>query len=716
MTALFVAPVKPVAWAYVFLACTVALALSVLIIATPLGLEEQVAMSVGLFVVALVIKRFNGRYFDLALMLVSVIVSSRYIFWRLTSTLDTELSFDIALGWLLFGAELYGFAVMVLGYFQSSQPLRRLPVEFPKDLAEWPKVDVFIPTYNEPLKVVRATALAAKAMDWPKDKLNVYILDDGGRLTGWKNDAQRERASARNREFSRFAEEAGIGYITRKDGTHAKAGNLNHALAKTAGKFIAIFDCDHVPTRSFLQVTMGWMVKDPNIALVQTPHHFYSPDPLERNLNLFKNMPNEGELFYGLVQPGNDLWDATFFCGSCAVIRRKPLEEVGGVAVETVTEDAHTALKIQRRGYSTAYIGITQAAGLATESLSAHVGQRIRWARGMAQIFRTDNPLFGRGLKLPQRLCYLSAMLYFFYGLPRLIYLVAPLFFLLFGFKIFNASPTLILAYALPHLFHAILTNSKIQGRFRASIWSEVYESCLAMYILLPTTLALIAPKLGSFNVTAKGGLVESRYFSARIAWPYLVLAVLNLVGVGVAGFQLYQGTEYVDVIVINAVWATYNLVILAASIAIAWENLQLRENPRVEVSLPAMLRFAGRTYRTATRDLSLTGMSVDAPANLVIEDGERIHVSIFINDDEQPLRARIVNQHGGRIGLEFDDLSVTEESGLVQAVFGRADAWSSWSQERQPDRPVFSLLSIGFHGARGLVMLLLSPFRTRSA
>ena len=131
-------------------------------------------------------------------------------------------------------------------------------------------------------------------------------------------------------------------------------------------------------------MTLGWFYKDPKLAMLQTPHHFFSPDPFERNLDTFGNVPNEGELFYGLVQDGNDFWNATFFCGSCAVLRREMLVEVGGVAVETVTEDAHTALKLHRKGWNTAYIGIPQAAGLATESLSAHVGQRIRWARGMA--------------------------------------------------------------------------------------------------------------------------------------------------------------------------------------------------------------------------------------------------------------------------------------------------------------------------------------------
>jgi cellulose synthase (UDP-forming) len=105
---------------------------------------------------------------------------------------------------------------------------------------------------------------------------------------------------------------------------------------------------------------------------------------------------------YGLVQDGNDMWDATFFCGSCAVIRRGPLDEIGGIAVETVTEDAHTSC-VCTVAVTSAYMRIPQAAGLATESLSAHIGQRIRWARGMVQIFRLDNPLFGKGLKLAQR-------------------------------------------------------------------------------------------------------------------------------------------------------------------------------------------------------------------------------------------------------------------------------------------------------------------------
>ena len=276
---------------------------------------------------------------------------------------------------------------------------------------------------------------------------------------------------------------------------------------------MAIFDCDHVPTRSFLQMTMGWMLRDPKLAMLQTPHHFYSPDPFERNLGQFRIIPNEGELFYGIVQDGNDFWNATFFCGSCAVLRRTALDEIGGIAVETVTEDAHTSLRMQMNGWGTAYINIPQAAGLATERLSAHVGQRIRWARGMIQILRTDNPLFAPGLKLPQRLCYFNAMSHFLYAVPRLIFLTAPLIYLLLNHTNVPGYWAAILAYALPHLTLSNVTNSRIQGEHRHSFWNEIYETVLSPYILLPTMMALINPKLGKFNVTAKGGVVKRTFF-----------------------------------------------------------------------------------------------------------------------------------------------------------------------------------------------------------
>ena len=664
-----------------------------LVVSVPLDLTGQLLFSAGSFGAALLLSRTPGRLTTLAMIVLSISASSRYMYWRVTDTVGFTNWVDACFGFGLLLAELYAFLVLLIGYFQTAWPLQRRPVPMPQDVDTWPSVDVFIPTYNEPLEVVKQTVFSAMQMDWPKDRLHVYVLDDG-----------------RREEFRDFCEELGVGYLTRDNNAHAKAGNINAALAVTGSDYVAIFDCDHIPTRSFLQICMGWFIRDPKLAMLQTPHHFFSPDPFEKNLDTFHAMPNEGELFYGIVQDGNDLWNAAFFCGSCAIIKRAPLLEVGGVAVETVTEDAHTALKLSRHGYNTAYLELPQAAGLATESLSAHVGQRIRWARGMAQICRVDNPLFGPGLKLGQRLCYFNAMLHFFYGLPRLVFLTAPLAYLFFSAHVFQATAAMITAYALPHLMHASITNSRIQGRFRYSFWNEVYESVLAWYIMRPVLVAFVNPKLGKFNVTAKGGVIEQSYFDWSIARPYLILLLLNLLGFVVGIWRMVAvgpSSEVFTTLVINMVWTAYNIILTSASLAVASETRQVRSTPRVTAALPAALRFAdGKTLVCETDDFSQSGVGLRVPNELQLETGSEVHVSLFRSDEEGTFPAQVTFSGGGRLGLRFEGLSLQQQADIARLTFGRADAWIDFWGNRQHDKPLTSLKSVMVIGVRGLGQL----------
>jgi cellulose synthase (UDP-forming) len=690
------------------LALLIATALFGLVVTVPLDLYQQLGFGATGFIVAMILSKTGNRLGTLAMMVLSVTASLRYMFWRVTETLGFETWIDTFFGTGLLLAEIYALVVLLLGYFQTAWPLERKPVPMPPDITTWPTVDVFIPTYNEPLEVVKQTVFTALALDWPLEKVKVFVLDDG-----------------RRDEFRTFCEEVGVGYVTRDNNRHAKAGNINAALKVTDGEFVAIFDCDHVPTRSFLQVTMGWFMRDKKLAMLQTPHYFFSPDPFEKNLETFRAIPNEGELFYGLIQDGNDLWNATFFCGSCAVIRREPLLEVGGIAVETVTEDAHTALKLNRLGYNTAYLAIPQAAGLATESLSGHIGQRIRWARGMAQICRVDNPLFGPGLKLGQRLCYLNAMLHFFYGLPRLIFLTAPLSFLLFGAHIFQASAVMITAFALPHILHASITNSRIQGRFRHSFWNEVYETVLAWYILRPVVVAFINPKLGKFNVTAKGGVIDESYFDWTIARPYIILLFLNMLGFVVGIVILANGGTIEPVtVVINLFWTFYNMVIASASIAVASENKQIRLAPRVAAQLPSTVRFAnGRTIACETQDFSQTGLGLTLPANMEVPLGEKVQVSIFRHRDEGVFPAVVVFNRDNRLGVHFENLTVKQQVELAQLTFARADTWANAWGNGVRDTPLTALktvVRIGFKGFglffKHLYSMATAPRNTRRA
>ncbi len=676
----------------------IALALAYSVMSSPLSLVSQSVLGLVTVLVIFFLRKIPGRFTTIVMICFSLLMSVRYIWWRMNDTLGFETPLETFFGYALAGAEFYAFVVLVIAYFQTAWPLERKPVPLPKNNQLWPTVDVFITTFNEPLDVVRQSVFSAKSLDWPADKLKVYLLDDG-----------------RRDEFRKFCFEAGINYITRENNTHAKAGNLNNALRQTKGEFVAVFDCDHIPARSFLQVCMGWFVKDKNLAMLQTPHVFFSPDPFEKNLETYLRMPNESELFYGIVQDGNDLWNATMFCGSCAIMRRAPLMEIGGVATETVTEDAHTSLKLSRAGYNTCYLKVPQAAGLSTESLSAHVRQRIRWARGLAQIARLDNPFVGAGLSLGQRICYFSSMLHFFYGLPRLIFLTAPLAYVFFGARLFQADAYSIMAYALPSLIVASITNSRVQGKFRYSFWNEVYESVLAWYILLPVVGALLRPSSGGFNVTAKGGVIERSYFDWGISRPYLFLLAGNLAGIvmGLSDFITGAENDY-PTLFFNMFWILYNVLILCASLAVASETRQIRANPRVAAWLPASLKLNdGKVITCHTDDFSAQGLGLSIPANLVLEKDTRISVSLYRGTDEAAFPAVVTFCGRGRLGVRFEGLTLEQETELTGMTFSRADAWiSTWGQKQQ-DKPLTAFKLIVTIGRRGFKQLLRNIFHT---
>jgi cellulose synthase (UDP-forming) len=661
---------------------------SLVVITTPFNWFGQTIFMLFGLSLSLVLRRLPGRYPALALAAISLLAMGRYAWWRITASLDFDTPMAAFLGYGLLAAEAYTWLVVVMGFIQSAWPLHRKPAPLQGVAASWPSVDVFIPTYNEPLSVVRTTVLAAMALDWPQGKVKVFILDDG-----------------RREDFRAFAESMGVGYMVRPDNHHAKAGNLNHAMRQTDGDLVAIFDCDHIPTRSFLTTAVGWFQRDPKCAMLQTPHHFFSPDPFERNLGTFRRVPNEGSLFYGLIQDGNDFWNATFFCGSCAVLRRGPLMEVGGIAVETVTEDAHTALKLHRLGYTTAYINETQAAGLATESLSAHVGQRIRWARGMAQIFRVDNPFMGKGLTVWQRICYANAMMHFFFGLPRLVFLTAPMAYLFFEWHIINAGAVMIALYVAPYILQSNIANAHVQGEHRHSFWAEVYETVLAWYVALPTTVALINPSLGTFNVTAKGGLVEEQYFDWVISRPYTVLVLLNLAAFGMGIVRLFfWNTDETATVLLNLLWTVYSILVLGAAMGVASEARQVRRMHRVATQLQATLyQDDGSVLQAVCSDFSMTGLGLQLPEGIHLAVGEKVHVGLWRGDTECTFPATVMmHRNQSATGLQFDNMTREQQIDLVQCTFARPDTWQKWNDSHDVDRPLRGLQEIAQLGVVG--------------
>ena len=660
----------------------------VLFVVLPLNLGQQALVTGGLLLLAMLISVLAPRL-RLLVMLLSLAASFRYIYWRWEYTLSNGWWGDMIISGLLFAAEIYGVMVLVLGYFQTLELNLRQPEPLPDNEADWPTVDVYIPTYNEDVEILQRTVTGALAIEYPKK--TVYVLDDG----------RRDNVRA-------MAQELGCEYMTRPDNKHAKAGNINHAMTVTNGELIAILDADHVPVKSFLMETIGFF-GDPNVALVQTPHHFYNPDPFERNLNVEGLIAPEGDFFYHVVQIGNDFWNSAFFCGSAGIIRRTALQEVGGIATETVTEDAHTSLRIHTRGYRSLYYSKPLIAGLATERFAYHVGQRIRWARGMVQILRLQNPLFTRGLKLPQRLNYFNAMLHFLFGIPRLIFIIAPITYLLFNLHPVKGLGLEVLLYALPHIALATIATSMVSRSFRHAFWAEVYESAIATYLSVVTLMALISPKFGKFNVTAKGGYIEKPEFDWKHAMPTVLLIALSLVSM-----IIFIPIKWISLsgehssIAINGVWVFYNLVILVAATLVARERPQQRRSPRISRRFPCIVFLpTGDAVAATTTDLSETGARVTIEKPIALPP-------IFTMQIESDFGAtamvdgkvtwRELDNHGQMtFGCEFENVDLPTSQDLIRLMFSGPDSWVERSIP--PDRPF-----------RSYWYIFSSPWRTMEA
>jgi cellulose synthase (UDP-forming) len=669
------------------------LVLSVPLIITPLQVWQQIVVAVLLIAIGWLIVRIerqqaeqsSSEYMHLFLVWLSIITSSRYLYYRFNYTLNFDGWVNTFFCVLLLGAELYAFFGLLLAYFQTLKLKEREPIDLatiPQD--QWYKVDVYIPTYNEDVEIVRKTALAALAIDYPADKKQVYVLDDGRKF------------AERREQLQQMCAEIGCTLLTRDNNDHAKAGNINTALRRTQGDLVLILDCDHIPSRNFLQNTVGFFF-DPKIFLVQTPHWFYNPDPFERNLLTGGQVPVSNELFYKVVQKGNDFWNAAFFCGSAAVIRRAHLLQIGGIAVETVTEDCHTSFRLHSLGYESIYYDKIMIAGLAPEKFSALVGQQVRWARGMAQIMRIENPLLNLRLKLslPQRLCYFSAMFGFFYGFPRLIYAIMPTLFLLFGINPIRGLGVETLAYALPHILLSMNANYITSKNVRFSFWNELFEFALSFYTGIVTLMALINPKMGSFNVTAKGLSVSKRSFDWESARPILIVGVLVVLSLVAVPFWLLLRPEDSEAVLVNMMWSGFNLILILGALLVALEQPQLRRAHRLNRELPAVLYSQNQTWHGKTTDASEAGARVIIDSWLNIPDivelelvgdyGSRAFVPA------QVVRSVPINESQTLLALEFVNLNQNQQDSLNLVLYSDVREW--YSQKREiVDDPLQSL------------------------
>ncbi len=203
-----------------------------------------IATTVLLFVLVLAITKVSTqpRQWSRRLIVgILLILTARYVLWRSLSTLNITDPLNGVFSIGLFVLELLTLFSSTIGLLlmlnvnnrnREADSLSTAVI----DGSFAPKVDIFVPTYNEPNFILRRTIIGCQALDYPHK--TTYLLDD-----------------TRRPEVKELAEELGCEYLTRIDNSYAKAGNLNNALHHTDGELLVVFDADFVPTKNFLTRT-----------------------------------------------------------------------------------------------------------------------------------------------------------------------------------------------------------------------------------------------------------------------------------------------------------------------------------------------------------------------------------------------------------------------------------------------------------------------------
>ncbi|NOT69087.1 MAG: glycosyltransferase [Methylophilaceae bacterium] len=521
-------------------------------------------------------------------------------------------------------------------------------------------VAVWVPTYNESVEMLRRTLRACMFMDYPH---TTWLLDDGNRP-----------------EMRRLAQELGCEYLSRSDNAHAKAGNLNHAMQNSHEDFIAIFDADHAPRKDFLVKTLGFFGDD-KVAFVQTPQDFYNLDSFQNRTNSHNHLTwHEQTLFFRVIQRGKDFWNSAFFCGSCAVIRRQHLDEIGGFATGTVTEDIHTSLRLHKRGYRSVYIPESLAYGVAPAKIEPFLKQRIRWGIGAMNVWRKEGILFARGLTVAQRLSYLATVLAYFDGWQKAIFYIAPVIVLAFGAMPIEADTTTFLLHFIPFYLLNFLAFEEISRGYGRSLLTEQYNMARFASFAWSTLGWLRIRK--HFGVTAKRQNHGER--PLRFLLPQTLVLLLN-VGAIPLGIYLYFRYAHLPAYGLwaNVVWGLINAGLAGAVIRFALKRSQnRREEYRFPISLVGQLEIGASNKCLGTLDdISPSGFKFYGKFSEVVT-GMPIRGDIFSPGGRIPFEATVRSINlayegdtkigfAKSLGCEFKPMSEAAHTQLEGLLFG---------------------------------------------
>lgn len=614
-----------------------------------------------------------------SLIIVVLLLSLRYFWWRITETVPPLAQpADFAFGLLFLMLELmlaFSTYICLLTFWRHRD---NSPVAEENERrsyeTEMPAVDIFIPTYNESWDVLERSILGARALDYPNFK--VWVLDDTRR------DWLRDKCKA-----------MGVRYLRRDTNAGAKAGNLNNALdisrLETNAPYIMVLDADFVPKKKFLRRVMGFF-DDQQVALVQTPQFFFNPNMLQHNFMLSESWVDEQRFFFDTLQPSKDAWDVSYCCGTSFVARRAAIEHIGGYPMETITEDILLSFKLIDAGYVTRYLNEKLSCGLAPETIGEYIKQRSRWGIGAIQSLFVKAGPFGRNnLDLLHRFLFLETANYWL-SLPTfcLFGLIAPLLYWYGGISILRADAGDYAYHFMPAFFSSTALFVWVSGGRIMPILTDLTEFVCASRVAPSVWTALLFRKTQTFNVTSKGVMSDR----VRINWPVFLeagalfvltaFAIMAYTGGLVEGRQPDGGDP-----TLYTFWSCWNLLIIALVMLLAVERPRLRREERFDINEPVSLLWKGLRQPVRLLDMSVSGARIEVLPGLAshLRDADII-VEIA---EVGPVTAHVTSAGGNLVHLRFG-MGTPRESIITKLYTGNYESVTHLAQVRTAFGDVF--------------------------
>ncbi len=483
----------------------------------------------------------------------TILLTFTYIIYRIFFTIPTTLGIIALMASILVLFIEIWESLDFFAYYLNILCVKKTSPKIPdlSNITQYPDIDVLIATINEHESLLKNTITACKNMSYPdKSKIHIYICDDGNRAN-----------------IKKLAENLGVNYLSRITNKNAKAGNYNHALNHITSPFVATFDADMAPTPNFLLTTLPFFFTGTDeIGFVQLPQSFNNPDIFQLRFKLENKIPFEQDYFYHSIQIAKNAINSAIYCGTNALFSRKALNSCNGFATGTISEDIATGMMIESKGYKCLALNNVEAYGTAVNDLSGFVKQRSRWARGCIQILKKYNILKNKGLSFKQKIEYLSCISYWFFGVRRMVYLLTPLLFSIFGVIIVDCNLTTFISIWLPTYILKRFTLDIFEGNKRSSTWNKIYETILTPVLCKEVLKEFFGFGNTKFEVTPKSSqnLKMSRT-NKQLLISHLVLLILNILGLIMCLFRIK--TSGITVYILSLLWIISNIFYLTISV-----------------------------------------------------------------------------------------------------------------------------------------------------